>query len=176
MTIRILGLGNVLMGDDGFGPCVIHHLASRWEFPAGVEVQDLGTPGLDLIPFLAGAEVVILVDTVKAAGAPGDVRRYEKGDILRHPPSPRVSPHDPGVQEALLALEFTGQAPREVVLLGAIPATVEMSTSLTPALRAAVPVLAGRVVEELERLGVVARPRSSPDTGQAWWQRGGETA
>jgi hydrogenase maturation protease len=172
MTIRILGLGNVLMGDDGFGPCVLHHLVSHWELPEGVEVQDLGTPGLDLIPFLSGAGTIILVDTVKADGQPGETRRYEKADILRHAPTPRVSPHDPGVKEALLALEFDGQAPSGVILLGAIPGRVDMTTELTRPLGAAVPVVAQAVVDELGRLGLVARRRAEPLSEDPWWSRG----
>lgn len=161
------------MGDDGFGPSVLHHLVSSWEFPPGVEVQDLGTPGLDLIPFLSGAGVIILVDTVKADGQPGDTRRYEKAEILRHPPSPRVSPHDPGVKDALLVLEFDGRGPEEIVLLGAIPGNVEMSTSLTPALQQAVPVVAGLVLDELTRRGVAPRRRVAPLADAPWWQAPG---
>ena len=170
MTVRILGLGNVLMGDDGFGPTVLHDLEARWEMPEGVEVHDLGTPGLDLIPFLSGADVVVIVDTVRANGAPGDPRRYEKPEILQHAPHPRVSPHDPGVKEALLALEFGGQGPREVVLLGAIPARTDMSTELTPALRRAVPILVDAVVEELRRRGLPPTRRPVPRDRQPWWQ------
>ena len=89
MHIRVLGLGNVLMGDDGFGPAVIHALGSEWELP-DVEVHDVGTPGLDLVPFLSGAECVVLVDTVRADGPPGHVRRYDLPAILSHAPAARL--------------------------------------------------------------------------------------
>ena len=170
MSIRVMGLGNVLMGDDGFGPAVLHHLASTWDFPEGVEVSDLGTPGLDLIPYLSGADVIILVDTVKADGAAGEMRRYEKAEILEHPPQPRVSPHDAGVKDALLALEFGGKAPAEVVLIGAIPQSTEMSTSLSPALAAAVVPVAAAVVDELARRGLAPRPKAAAAQAKAWWQ------
>jgi hydrogenase maturation protease len=170
MTIRVLGLGNVLMGDDGFGPAVVHRLESDWRFDDAVEVQDLGTPGLDLVPFLSGADVVILVDTVKSDGEPGDIRRYDKAQVLAHPPHPRVSPHDPGVKDTLLALEFSGTGPREVVLVGAIPASVSMTTRLSEPLERAVPVVAQVVVDELRGRGVRVWRRDAPATGKAWWQ------
>jgi hydrogenase maturation protease len=168
MTIRILGLGNVLMGDDGLGPTVLHDLLSRYDL-TDVEVHDLGTPGLDLVPFLSGADTVILVDTVRSEGAPGDRRRYEKAEILRHAPHPRVSPHDPGLKEALLALEFDGRAPGEVVLLGAIPEQTDMGTTLTPPLQAAARALVDDVLEELRRRGIAPRLRETPRTDRPWW-------
>ena len=63
----------------------------------------------------------ILIDTVKAPLPPGSLRLYKKADLLRRAPGVRVSPHDPGVKETLLALEFAGRAPREVALIGVVP-------------------------------------------------------
>ena len=171
MMIRVLGLGNVLMGDDGFGPSVVQRLESDWQFPAQVEVCDLGTPGLDLIPFLSGADLVILVDTVRSQGEPGEIRRYGKEEILEHPPHSRVSPHDPGVKEALLVLEFSGTGPREVVLIGAIPASVAPTTRLSDAVARAVGVAALAVVEEVQRRGAAVTRREAPGPVQAWWQK-----
>ena len=56
--VRILGVGNVLMGDDGFGPYVARTLGARYELPEHVEVQDVGTPGLDFTPYLDGTGVI----------------------------------------------------------------------------------------------------------------------
>src|SRR5512138_763879 len=95
--VRVLGLGNVLMGDDAFGPWVIEELLARWEIPGAVSVVDVGTPGLDLTPYLGGADAVVLVDTVKADGPPGRIHVYEKRELLRLPAAPRLSPHDPGL-------------------------------------------------------------------------------
>ena len=63
--IRILGVGNVLCTDDGLGPYAIKVLEAQFEFPEGVEVLDVGTPGLDFTPYLADARMVIVLDTVK---------------------------------------------------------------------------------------------------------------
>ncbi len=169
-AVRVLGLGNVLMGDDALGPWVVHHLASRWELPAGVEAVDVGTPGLDLTPYLAGARTVIVVDTVKSGGAPGEVRLYRKAELLAHPPQPRVSPHDPGLVECLLALDFAGIGPPEVLLVGVIPDRVGKGTGLSAALAAAVPRAAGAVVEELTRLGLAPAARPAPSDAPPWWE------
>jgi hydrogenase maturation protease len=170
-NVAVLGLGNVLMGDDALGPTVIKVLEAEYEFPTGVSVQDLGTPGLDLTPYLAGVEALIVVDTVRASGAPGEVRLYRRDEILKHPPQPRLSPHDPGLKEALLTMEFSGSGPREVLLVGVIPAEVRTGVGLSQAVRAAVPAAVAEVVQELARLEVAPRPRPAPAPADLWWER-----
>lgn len=170
MKARVLGLGNVLMGDDALGPTVAHRLAAGWSFPEGVEVLDLGTPGLDLIPYVTGVEVVVLVDTVKAAAPPGSLRVYGLEDILRHPPGPRLSPHDPGVKEALLTAQVMGEAPREVRLVGVVPERVATGIGLSPALQAALPGVEAAVVAELQQLGLAPHPAAVPAELRLWWE------
>ena len=66
----MIGLGNVLMGDDAFGPWVVQTLLAEHDFPEGVAVEDLGTPGLDLTPYVTDLEALVLVDTVRADAPP----------------------------------------------------------------------------------------------------------
>jgi hydrogenase maturation protease len=155
----ILGLGNVLMGDDGFGPWVVRAFEEQYVVGAGAEVVDLGTPGLDLTPWLADVRDAIIVDTVRADDAPGTLRLYEKRDITRQVPFPRVSPHDPGVKETVLTLEFAGRAPHTITLIGVVPERVAMGTALSAAVHAAVPGAVAAIVAALERCGVTVRRR-----------------
>lgn len=169
--VGVIGLGNVLMGDDAFGPWVVQTLLAGYEFPDGVSVEDLGTPGLDLVPYLADLDALVLVDTVRSEAPPGSLRLYRRAQILEHPPPARLSPHDPGVKEALLATEFAGRGPREVLLVGAVPAGTAMGVHLSPAVREAVPLAVAEVLRELERLGRAARRRPSPLAPDIWWAR-----
>lgn len=168
--VRVLGLGNVLGGDDGFGPCVVTALQSAFEWSEGVEVIDVGTPGLDLVPFVSGVDVLVIVDTVKSPGTPGELRVYDKAAILKHPPQPRVSPHDPGVKETLLALDFAGDGPAEVVLVGAIPGDLKMEPGLSPSLRAAVAPAVEAVLDALRARGVEPARRLPADPVLPWWE------
>ena len=170
MDIRILGLGNVLMGDDGFGPFVIEALKAGYEFPPNVSVIDIGTPGLDLAPFLIGADVIIVADTVRAEGPAGAIRLYRRDQILKHAPGLRLGPHDPGFKHALLTLEFAEMGPSQVLLVGAIPATTLPTPFLTPALRNAVPVAVSEILEELDRLHAPATPKGGVISVQPWWE------
>ena len=167
--VGVIGLGNVLMGDDAFGPWVVQTLLAEYEFPKGVSVEDLGTPGLDLMPYVTDLEALVLVDTVRAPAPPGTVRVYRRDDLLKHPPQARLSPHDPGVKEALLTAEFAGRGPREVLLVGAVPEDTAMGVHLTQKLREAVPVAIAEVLRELERLGYPAARRGTPLAPDIWW-------
>ena len=171
-TTYVLGLGNVLMSDDGWGPAVLRAFEEQYVVGPGVEVIDLGTPGLDLSPWLADAERVILIDTVSARLPPGSIRLYKKADLLRHAPGVRASPHDPGVKETLLALEFAGRAPRDVELIGVVPAVTTMGLDLTPVVEAAVPAAVQALVAALERFGVQVRQRSVPLALGPRWSAG----
>ena len=115
--------------------------------------------------------MIIVVDTVRSGGAPGELRLYRKDQILKHAPQPRLSPHDPGLKESLMALEFRGDPPREVLLVGAIPGTVDHLIGMTPQLRAAVPLAGAEVVKELARLGHPPTRRDPPGEPDIWWER-----
>jgi len=84
-------------------------------------VVDLGTPGLDLTPHVSDRRALVLIDTVHSSGPAGELRSYSREDVLRHPPQTRLSPHDPGVKEALLLADLEGRSPERVRLLGVIP-------------------------------------------------------
>ncbi|MFI5178151.1 MAG: HyaD/HybD family hydrogenase maturation endopeptidase [Vicinamibacterales bacterium] len=168
-TTNVLGLGNVLMGDDGFGPAAVRAFEAEYLVGPDVNIVDVGTPGLDLMPWLADVERVIIVDTVKGHRPPGSMRLYRKADILKHLPPARIGPHDPGVKEALLTLEFAGRAPSEVVLVGVVPETVGMRLGLSPALRGAIPSAVYAVAVALEKFGHEVTVRSRTRTETPWW-------
>jgi hydrogenase maturation protease len=172
-TIYVLGLGNVLMGDDAFGPTVVHAFHQKYQVDGDVEVIDLGTPGLDLTPWFADARHVIVVDSVHAPLPPGTLRLYEKRDLAKHAPCARVSPHDPGVRETLATLEFAGRAPEDVTIIGVVPARTALTTSLSEPVAAAVPAALEAIAAALQRSGCAVQPRLEPAVPllqqPPWW-------
>jgi hydrogenase maturation protease len=169
--VGVLGIGNVLMGDDALGPHVVKLLESRYEVPAGVDLVELGTPGPDLPLHLDGLDAAVVVDTVRASGEPGEIRLLDKAQLVARAPVLPASPHEPGLREALLALEFQGRGPGEVRLVGVVPASVELGVGLSPAVRASVPAALARVVRELELLGIALCERREPRPPDLWWER-----
>lgn len=168
-SICVLGIGSVLMGDDGIGPLAVERLRATWDFPETVELVDAGTPGPDLFHYLEDWDVVLVVDTVHGEASPGTVRLYRGEEVRAIPPSPRLSPHDPDLRQAILTTEMAGTAPGEVLLVGVVPARVELGTELTPALAAALPEVEGAVIAELDRLGACPTRKSRPGIPAAWW-------
>jgi hydrogenase maturation protease len=171
MNIRVLGLGNVLMSDDGFGPYVARVIDAFYDMPDNVQVIDAGRPGLDLAPYVLGADVVILIDTLTTAGTPGDIHTYELDDILAHSSEPLLSPHDPGIRAALLRVGRAGSGPSHVLLVGVVPEWEATGVHLSPALREAVAPAIGLVVAELEHHGAAPSLRAVPRTPDTWWER-----
>jgi hydrogenase maturation protease len=168
--IRILGVGNVLCTDDGLGPYAIKVLEAQFEFPENVEVIDLGTPGLDFTPYLSNARMVIVLDTVKSEEAAGTLRLLRDGEIVAKPPPSRMSPHEPGLREALMATEFSDCSPEEILLIGVVPESTGQGTKLTDAVRSAVPQVVDAVMVELERLGHPPVRRDPQAELDLWWE------
>jgi hydrogenase maturation protease len=167
----IIGIGNVLNGDDGIGPHVVKVLAARYQFPEGVTCEDLGTPGYELTTFIMDADAVVIVDAVRARGAPGEIRVYDKAEIVRKAPVQALSPHEPGVREALLNAEFHEVTPRVFRLVGVIPEQTESNAPLSPAVRAAVGAACEAVLAELAVVGVVPTARVPPLVPDLWWEK-----
>jgi hydrogenase maturation protease len=149
----VLGLGNVIQGDEALGGHVVALLGREPEQldglpdPAAVELIDGGTVGLGLVPYLAGLAGLVVVDIVDAAAAPGTLVDLDGADVLAHEPVMGV--HDLGAEELLGALLFMGELPRRVRVVGVQPAVISLGTELSPPVAAAMPDLLAAVVGHL---------------------------
>jgi len=152
IRLLILGLGNLLCGDDGLGAAVIARLRDRYEAPDGVSVLDGGTLGLALLPYLEDSEKAILVDAIRTDDPPGSHVRLE-GDDVGPAVALRLSPHQVGVADLLDAARWRGLLPDVLVLLGLVPKTIELGLPRSPRVEEQVPELTRRVVEEARMLG-----------------------
>jgi hydrogenase maturation protease len=173
--IGVLGIGNVLMGDDGVGPYAIKLLEARYEFPNQVELQDLGTPGLGITAAFSEYDAMILIDSVSAKKKPGEVQLYRKNQLLQVPLKTRVSPHDPALVEALLFAEFSGKCPQEVLLVGVVPQRCELGCGMSDAAQLGLEAAIRAVLRELERLDVEVKLKAKPDEPAIWWQKDAST-
>jgi hydrogenase maturation protease len=169
--VAIIGIGNVLTGDDAVGPHVVRVVEARYDLPETVQVIDAGTAGYDLTAFLAGLDAALIVDSVEAKGAPGELRVYDRTEIVSKRPVLAMSPHEPGVREALLNADFMGVTPPVVKLVGVIPAATESGIGLSPAVRSAIPAAVARVADELRALGIDVKERVPPREPDLWWER-----
>jgi len=139
VTTAIYGIGNILLGDDGVGPAVVRHLSIQHSLGDGAVLEDLGTPSLGLPSYLIGYDKVIFIDAVAADAPPGTIRVFSRDEITAAAPGIRISPHEPSINDALIVLDFAGTAPRDVVLVGIGPETLDGGTTLSRAVADAVP-------------------------------------
>jgi hydrogenase maturation protease len=170
--VAVLGMGNVLMGDDGAGPYATAVLAAHYRLPENVSVQDIGTPGLDLTPYLANTAIVVLIDTVHSNAPPASIRTYDKQALMAQPLQPRLSPHDPALGQCLTILEMAGCAPRDVLLVGIVPSRSALGAGLSNPVRDVIPAVVARVVEELRSRGIRVEAAAPPDAPDIWWEEG----
>lgn len=164
--LLVLGLGNVLLEDDGVGGAAISRLLDGFEVPRGARVLDGGTLGLALLPYLDEADAVILVDAVRTDGTPGDIVRLE-GDDVAPAVATRLSPHQVGVADLLDGARWLDRYPRSVVLLGLVPASMNLAVGLSPQVRASLPALVERIIEEARPMGFVFERRNADETPAA---------
>ncbi len=157
MTTLVLGLGNILMSDDGFGVKAVTALSSRYRFSGEIRLIDGGTLGLDLLPHLEGVNNLLIIDALEMQASPGEVFRLEGEEVPRAFAS-KLSVHQMGIQDLLAVAELQGHLPDTLVVWGVQPQCVEMGLELTPAVVAALPEVVQSVVTELQGWGHADKP------------------
>ncbi|GBG02743.1 hydrogenase 2 maturation endopeptidase [Azospira sp. I13] len=155
--IAVLGVGNILLTDEGIGVRVIEALQSRYRLPDHVLVLDGGTAGMELLEPLEGLDALIIADAVRVGQPPGSVVLLQ-GDEVPAFFRTKISPHQIGLSDLLAALELTEQAPKHVSLIGLQPVSLDTGMALTAEAEARVPEMLALVVAELAKAGVMAEP------------------
>ncbi len=148
--ITVLGIGNILLSDEGFGVRAVEELLRRYRFPAGVQVLDGGTLGMDLLRFLAGTQRLLVIDAIAGGGPPGTFYRFA-GDEVQAYFREKVSLHELGIKDVLAVLASTGRPVAEVVVIGIQPASLDVGLELTPVAAAALEGAVAAAVAELAR-------------------------
>ena len=163
VSLLVLGLGNVLLRDDGLGVAAVARLQAAYDWPADVQVLDGGTLGLALLPYVEAAEAVILVDAVRDELPPGTFVKIA-GDAVPPAVATRLSPHQVGVADLLDGARWREHYPAHVALLGLVPESIELALGLSTPVAAALDTLVGRVVDEARDLGFTFRPKTAHET------------
>ncbi len=158
--IVVLGVGNLLWADEGFGVRCVEALAERWELPADVEVMDGGTLGLALVPELLDATHVLLFDTVAHPGEPGSLVVARDDEVPALMGGNKMSLHQVGMNDILASLELLGHKPERFTVVGIRPVQLaDYGGSLTEPVRTQLPAALRLGMEELRRWGVEVQER-----------------
>lgn len=162
-SLLVLGLGNVLCGDDGLGVAAVEEIHRRYVIPDNVQVLDGGTLGLALLAYFEKGGDVILVDAIGADLDAGSFV-YLRGDEVAPAVRQRLSVHQIGVADLLDSLRLIDAYPRRLILLGLVPQTLELGLEKSAAVRRMMPYLLDRIVDEVHRLGYTLEPRDENET------------
>lgn len=157
MEIMVLGVGNILYSDDGFGIKVVEQLEKNYVFPDHVTIVDGGVLGINLLGVISHARKLIVVDTILNKGNPGDLHRIEGNEIPNRILG-KNSMHQMDLLEALTLCRLMGNVP-DTVILGVEPENIEtLNPQLTPLIAAQVEPMVQLVLQELRNLKVMPKP------------------
>jgi len=155
MNILILGIGNLLLGDEGVGVRVVEALEQRFILSPPVEILDGGTSGMALMEIMAGRDALIVADAVRTGATPGSVT------VLRDAEVPalfsrKISPHQLGLSDVLTALHLTDEFPRQLTLVGIEPASLAPGIGLSATVIAAIEPALAHILALLAEAGVTS--------------------
>ncbi len=151
--IAVLGIGNLLMGDEGFGVHVIRHLEENYRFPDQVLLHDVGTAGIYLGPVLEEADLVLVIDVISSDNPPGTLEFLDQEMISGRIVQSAMSPHQLGILEIIDICRLRGREPERVEFFCVVPRRIELGLDLTPELQRQVPVVSDRIVQRIREAG-----------------------
>lgn len=161
----VLGIGNLLWADEGFGVRCVEALAAGWRFAPGVQLVDGGTQGLYLLQHVQAARRLLILDAIDYGLPPGTLKLVEGDEVPQFLGAKKMSLHQTGFQEVLALARFTGHWPQELLLVGCQPAELEdFGGSLTAPVRAAMAPALALALDRLRAWGADPQPRATPDS------------
>jgi hydrogenase maturation protease len=153
VDILVLGVGNLLLQDEGAGVRALDEFARKYESPAGVELLDGGTSGIELLQYILGRDRLIILDVVKCGTPPGTVVRLEGEEVPALFMS-KISPHQLGISDLLAVTKLLGKMPGEVVLLGIEPKIMDTGFDLSDEVSRNLGKLVDMIAHELTACGL----------------------
>lgn len=159
-NITVLGLGNVLVGDDGFGVRFIAWFSERYALPEGVLLVDGGTAGLSLLDIVSSADHLIVIDAIRVDDTPGSIYRFTKDDMKLYLPAP-TSVHEVEFLDVLAMAELLDQSP-PVTFITVVPAKYDtMEIRISDIMRERFIDVERLLLEELTALSAAPLRRSA---------------
>lgn len=157
MRAVVLGIGNIILSDEGIGVRAVEAFEKRYRLPEGVLAIDGGTSSMELIDELSDLDFLLVFDTIVAGKPPGTVIKLSGAEVpafFRR----KLSPHQISLSDLLASLEFLGEAPKDIVVIGVQPVTLELGLDLTDPVAVRVPELVEMGAAEFAARGCTLEP------------------
>lgn len=146
--VTVLGVGNTILSDEGFGVRVVEYLQKNFTFPDNVALVDGGTLGVELLHFVTGTQKLLIIDSINGGVEAGTTFHLRDDEIHKHF-AQKISAHEVGIQDVLTMLDVTGKKIPRIELIGAQPYSLDAGTELTEQMSRLVPTFANKAVEIL---------------------------
>jgi hydrogenase maturation protease len=160
MKITLLGLGGILMRDDGVGVHAVKAVQERFHVPPELDIVDGGTAGLDLLPFIEGRDRILFVDAVDFGKEPGFIGELTNDDIPAFFSKDKGSLHHLGLADVLATARLLNILPEEICLIGIQPQSIEMGLELTEVLQGKLDQLVALIIDKLRDWDVYLEPHA----------------
>lgn len=159
----VLGIGNLLWADEGFGVRALEALNAAYQFADNVRLMDGGTQGIFLLPWVRDAKRLLIFDAIDFGLAPATLKVIRGDDVPRYMGVKKVSMHQAGFQEVLMSAQLSGEFPEQLALIGVQPALLDdYGGSLTPGIRKQLDPAVETACGILRDWGVAAQRRPAP--------------
>lgn len=158
--VTVLGVGNVILRDEGFGVRVVEYLDHHYDFPDNVQLVDGGTLGIELTQYVTGTKKLLVIDSINGGAEPGTVFRFHNDAIMEHFQD-KLSAHEVGIQDVLALLTVTGHKIPEVVVIGAQPFDLEAGVGLSDGMMKLFPQMVEQALQELKNWGIVPKKKAA---------------
>ncbi len=152
--IGIIGIGNLICGDEGFGVHTIQYLEKTYQFPDNVLLKDAGTAGIYMSPFLEECDPVLVIDVVDIDAEPGSIHFYDAKDVKLGNIQTKMSPHQLGLLEIIEICRLRDAAPDTVEFYCVVPKALDTSLDLSPEVSPRVKEIADKILLRLKDFGV----------------------
>lgn len=158
--VTILGVGNVILTDEGFGVRAAEYLDHHYTFPDNVQIVDGGTLGIELTQYVTGTNKLLVIDSINGGAEPGTVFRFHNDAIMEHFQD-KLSAHEVGIQDVLALLTVTGHKIPEVIVIGAQPFDLEAGVGLSDGMQALLPQIVEQILKDLRDWGIEAQRKET---------------
>lgn len=155
--VTVLGVGNILLQDEGFGVRVIEAIREMYRFIPDIQVLDGGTLGLELLPYLIDTDKLIIVDAVAGSLAPGEFYQFRHTEAAAYF-NASLSLHELGIREVLAGLEILEKPVADLVVFGIQPASLTTGLELSPLIKSKVMPVMKNIIAQLQDWNVEVRP------------------
>jgi hydrogenase maturation protease len=153
LSVTVIGIGNILMKDEGIGVHALRILRERCAFPPNVELVDGGTSGLDLLSYIENRDKVLVMDAVNFGREPGYIGVIENDDVPRKL-FEKLSVHHLGLADVLSTAQLMGISPKELCVVGVQPKELGVALDMSPEMWDKIELFLDRVIRKLREWGV----------------------